>query len=108
MNIINDFKAHPKINNDIIALIDKKIVFFQDIIQKTIQSLLTDVKPKVLTTPDIPDIPDINEISKMIALSTSAIADKKSYELKAAINKNPDSGFYNYNDLPLLLTVEDK
>ena len=59
-----------------------------NIIQKTIQSLLTDVTPKVLTTPDIPDIPDINEISKMIALSTSAIADKKSYELKAAIKKH--------------------
>lgn len=56
-----------------------------NIIQKTVQSLLTDVTPKVLTTPDIPDIP---EISKMIALSTSAIADKKSYELKAAIKKH--------------------
>jgi len=59
-----------------------------NIIQKTIQSLLTDVTPKVLTTPDIPDINDINEISKMIALSTTEIADKKSYELKAAIKKH--------------------
>jgi len=60
-----------------------------NIIQKTIQSLLTDVTPKVLTTMTaITDIPDINEISKMIALSTSASADKKSHELKAVIKKH--------------------
>jgi hypothetical protein len=42
-----------------------------NIIQKTIQSLLTDVTPKVLTTIDIPDIPDISELS---TISTSASA----------------------------------
>ena len=59
-----------------------------NIIQKTIQSLLTDVTdvtPKVLTTPAIPDI---TEISEMIALSTTASADKKTHELKAAIKKH--------------------
>lgn len=45
-----------------------------NIIQKTIQSLLTDVTPKVLTTIDIPDIPDIPDISELSTISTSASA----------------------------------
>lgn len=64
MNIITDFNAHTKINNEIITLIDKKIVFFQDIIQKTI---LYVQKNKIL---DILGVSDVNNcINTLIELS---------------------------------------
>jgi hypothetical protein len=48
-----------------------------NIIQKTIQSLLTDVTPKMLTGPKVLTTIDIPDISEVIELSTSASADEQ-------------------------------